>query len=249
MANAMEVTDETCGACEGTGAEPRIVEEPCRCGGSGCDECGGCGVDVRTVPRRLRLAPPDELLAAVLALDEWVDFGQPMDDPPIPIDDITMAAWARVGRAIKAYEAARKEAIAPAPSAAPAPDGFRVEFPGPMTIVSTATGTAVTVDRPPRVILPSAAPARETPPACSGVFSTLFDPPSPHDPCSMCQRSRRLHPAAPPSAAGTETGGGRPPVTDPEHWHLCRHDILKIDCAECRSPSPATEAKGGRDGR
>jgi hypothetical protein len=56
---------------------------------------------------------------------------------------------------------------------------------------------------------PSAAPARETPPACSGVFSTLFDPPSPHDPCSMCQRSRRLHPAAPPSAAGTETGGGR----------------------------------------
>jgi hypothetical protein len=29
------------------------------------------------------------------------------------------------------------------------------------------------------------------------------------------------------------------PVTDPKRWHLCRHDILRSDCAECRAPAAA----------
>lgn len=27
-------------------------------------------------------------------------------------------------------------------------------------------------------------------------------------------------------------------IKDPAHWHLCRHDILRRDCTECRAPSP-----------
>jgi hypothetical protein len=45
-----------------------------------------------------------------------------------------------------------------------------------------------------------------------------------------------------PASPRPEEPAKRPPVTDPEHWHLCRHDILKIDCDECAAPSPSPGA-------
>ena len=107
----MDVTTDICGQCDGTGAEPVFREvKHGWCGGRGCESCSGTGVDIETVYRRLHLTPPEELLAAVLDLDEWIDFSQPLDDPPIVPDEVAKEAWARLGRAVEAYRSARKAA-------------------------------------------------------------------------------------------------------------------------------------------
>jgi hypothetical protein len=159
--SALGVTTEICGACDGTGAEPAYREVPCpRCKGRGCEACGGSGFDVETIFRRRHLEPPAELLAAVLDLDDWIDFSQPMDDPaPVP-DAATKEAWATLGRAVEAYRASLKAAASSvrALAAPPAP-------PPPKCKTCGDTGYVMAYDQ----IEPGiSAPSGEACPDCEG---------------------------------------------------------------------------------